>query len=179
MGKNKRISEEEQGEFRHAVADVRPLKQGRVELKSPRPRPFARQRLLDEREVIDNLLSDAIPAEELETGDELLFARPGLQHNVLRRLRRGHYPVQRELDLHGHSVIEARLALSEFITSARRERIQCVRIIHGKGNRSLGQKPILKWKVNHWLQQRDEVLAFCSARPLDGGIGAIYLLLRR
>jgi len=114
----------------------------------------------------------------LETCDELLFSRSGLQHKVLRKLRRGQYAIGAELDLHGCTVVEARNLLVAFLNSCRHEQIRCVRIIHGKGNRSLQRQPILKGKVNYWLQQRDEVLAFCSARPVDGGAGAIYVLLK-
>jgi DNA-nicking Smr family endonuclease len=115
----------------------------------------------------------------METGEELFYCRSGLQHNVLRKLRRGHYAVEAELDLHGLRVAEARQALGTFLQNALERGIKTVRIIHGKGNGSLNKQPVLKGKVNHWLRQRAEVLAFCSARPVDGGTGAIYVLLRR
>jgi DNA-nicking Smr family endonuclease len=125
------------------------------------------------------MLSDCADPAELETGEELLYCRPGLQHNVLRKLRRGHYAVEAELDLHGLRVAEARQALTTFLQNALSLQIKTVRIIHGKGNGSFNKQPVLKGKVNNWLRQRIEVLAFCSARPVDGGTGAIYVLLRR
>jgi DNA-nicking Smr family endonuclease len=125
------------------------------------------------------MLSDALDAAELETGEELLYCRTGLQHSVLRKLRRGHYSVGAELDLHGMRVEEARQALGAFLQHALAGDTRVVRIIHGKGNGSLNKQPVLKGKVNHWLRQRNDVLAFCSARPVDGGTGAIYVLLRR
>jgi DNA-nicking Smr family endonuclease len=125
------------------------------------------------------MFSDCRAPAELETGVELLFARNGLQHSVLRKLRRGQFSVAAELDLHGLRVEEARQELGQFLLHCRLTHKQCVRIIHGKGNRSHRQQPVLKGKVNHWLRQRDEVLAFCSARPIDGGTGAIYVLLKR
>jgi DNA-nicking Smr family endonuclease len=77
------------------------------------------------------------------------------------------------------NVPAARQALIAFIKASQRDNMSCVRMIHGKGNRSRHKGPVLKHKVNHWLRQRQEVLAFCSARPMDGGTGAIYVLLRR
>jgi DNA-nicking Smr family endonuclease len=115
----------------------------------------------------------------METGEEIYYCREGLQQTVLRKLKRGQFRVSAFLDLHGMTVTIARQALAHFLQIARRDNITCVRIIHGKGNRSRHKGPILKHKVNHWLRQRDEVLAFCSARPVDGGTGAVYVLLRR
>jgi DNA-nicking Smr family endonuclease len=124
------------------------------------------------------MLSDALDPAELETGEELLYCRPGMQHNVMRKLRRGQYSVEAELDLHGMRVAEARQVLSDFLRHSLDSGIKTIRIIHGKGNGSLNKQPVLKGKVNHWLRQRVEVLAFCSARPVDGGTGAIYVLLK-
>jgi len=179
MSKSGKLSAEERALFRAAVADAAPLKHDRVLVQGRRPPPIPQQRLRDEEQVIDDMLSDCHDGAELETGEELLFCRPGLQHNVLRKLRRGHYSVGAELDLHGLRVAEARQALSGFLQQALACDSKVVRIIHGKGNGSLNKQPVLKGKVNHWLQQRNEVLAFCSARPVDGGTGAIYVLLRR
>jgi len=126
----------------------------------------------------DMLSEDYDPA-ELELGDELLFSRSGLQHGLLRKLRRGQFSIRMQLDLHGMTVAEARLALTQFLLDCRAANARCVRIIHGKGHGSLHKQPVLKGKVNKWLQQRDEVLAFCSARIEDGGTGAVYVLLKR
>ncbi len=179
MSKSGKISAEERALFRTAVADAIPLKHKRVSLQGQRPPPRPMQRLRDDAQVIDDMLSDHLDPCELETGEELLFSRSGLQHSVLRKLRRGQYCIGAELDLHGMRVAEARQALSAFLQHAVANDIKVVRIIHGKGNGSFNKQPVLKGKVNHWLQQRIEVLAFCSARPVDGGTGAIYVLLRR
>jgi len=143
-----------------------------------RVRAVPQQRLLDDAAVVQEMFSDGLDPADLETGDELLFVRGGLQHNVLRKLRRGQYSIGAELDLHGFTAADARQALALFLHACRERRVRCVRIIHGKGNGSLHRLPVLKGKVNHWLQQRDEVLAFCSARPMDGGTGAVYVLLK-
>lgn len=115
----------------------------------------------------------------IETSDELLFVRPGVQNRLFQELRRGHIKPEDMLDLHGLRVAEARPALAQFLTHARKHRLRVVHIIHGKGFGSEDQQPILKQKINQWLRQRDEVLAFCSAPRFDGGTGAAYVLLSR
>ncbi len=178
MAKKQHISSEEQALFRASVSDVRPLKQQRVLHAPPSPPPRPLQQEADEQQALLDMFSDTFDPAELETGEELLFSRNGLQHNVLRKLRRGQYSVAAELDLHGLRVEEARQELSHFLYHCRLEGKRCLRIIHGKGNGSYQQQPILKGKVNYWLRQREEVLAFCSARPVDGGTGAIYVLVK-
>jgi DNA-nicking Smr family endonuclease len=165
--------------FRAAVADARPLSSDRVDDTPPRPVPVPRQRLADERQVLEDMFSDVVHPDDLVTGEELFFARPGLQLRVLRQLRRGQFAIEAELDLHGMTSDIARAELAEFLAQCRQHGHRCLRIIHGKGRRSSNRGPILKGKVDHWLRQRDEVLAFCSARAVDGGSGAVYVLLRR
>ena len=166
--------------FRKAMRQVRPLKHGkRIPSTVNRTKPVPRRRLHAEPEVTDDLLSDWIDADAVEAGEELLFTRPGLQHNSLRKLRRGQFSISAELDLHGLTAAEARIALTDFLHNCRQSQQTCVRIIHGKGFGSRHQIPVLKNKVNGWLRQRDEVLAFCSARPVDGGTGAVYVLLKK
>ena len=166
-------------DFRRATRGVRVLAQDRVTPHSRRPQPVPKQTRRDEQDVVDNLLSAGFEPTDLETGDELLYARGGLQRSVLRKLRRGEYAVTAELDLHGHTVAQARESLVDFLQRSRRARHTCVRIVHGKGRGSPGRKPVLKNKVFHWLCQRDEVLAICPARPFDGGAGAAYVLLKK
>lgn len=158
---------------------MRPLHHDRIPPARNTPPPIPRQRLADEQQVLEDMLSDSVDPEDMETGDELMFCRAGIQNSVLRKLRRGQYSVGAELDLHGLTVSEAKQALTEFLHHARAHNLRCVRIIHGKGNGSLQRRPVLKGKVNHWLPQRAEVLAFCSARAVDGGTGAVYVLLKR
>ncbi len=179
MPKKTDISQEDRELFRDAVADAKPVQYDRIPPYRKAPPPQPRQLELDEQRILQELLSDIVDLDDLETGEELLFYRPGLQHSLLRRLKRGHYSVCAELDLHGLTSDQARQELAFFLKECRNKHIQCVRIIHGKGLGSPHKKPILKGKVNHWLQQRQEVLAFCSARPVDGGTGAIYVLLKK
>ncbi len=166
--------------FLRAIGEVRRLEHDQAELRLPAPRVRARvRRKDDEQAVLADLLSDPVNATDLQPGDELRFVRPGVGRRVFRNLRRGHYRVQEELDLHGLFAHEARSALVEFLNAARIDRHLCVRVVHGKGLRSRQQGPVLKGLVDHWLRQRDEVLAFCSAVPADGGTGAVYVLLKR
>jgi len=174
------VPPDEASVFRSAVSDVTRLPHhGKAELPSARPRPVAEQRLRDEREVLHESLSDRLPWEAgLEAGDELYFARNGIGAPTLRKLRRGYWTLQDELDLHGHTVDEARGRLAEFLLSCGRRGLRCVRVIHGKGLRSRNREPVLKKQVAGWLMQREEVLAFCQARAADGGSGAVVVLLK-
>ena len=166
--------------FRRAVADVVPLPPaGRAEPTRPRFKPIARQRLRDERQVLVDALSDPWDWEAAaSTGDELFFIRPGVPSAALRKLRRGGWVIQGELDLHGLTGDEARVALAAFLNRCMAEDRRCVRVIHGKGLGSKNRLPVLKNKVRHWLSQRDDVLAFCQARAVDGGAGAVIVLLK-
>jgi DNA-nicking Smr family endonuclease len=165
--------------FRQTVGGVRPLTHDLADVKPPRPKPIPQQRLIDEREVLREMASGLFDGAEVETGEELIYFRPGIQHTVARKLRRGQYAVEAELDLHGYTVVEARAALAAFLHDAQAGGRRCVRIVHGKGHGSHGRQPVLKGKVNHWLRQIDAVLAFCSTRPAHGGTGAVYVLLKR
>lgn len=166
--------------FRRAVADAVPLPpSGRAELKRPRPKPLARQRQADEQQVLVDALADPWDWEAaVSTGEELFFVRPGVPTAAMRKLRRGGWVIQAELDLHGHTGDEARVALAEFLNRCLRTDRRCVRIIHGKGHGSKNRLPVLKNKVRHWLTQREDVLAFCQARAVDGGAGAVVVLLK-
>jgi DNA-nicking Smr family endonuclease len=179
-GRTAKPPEPELAVFREAVSDVVPLPDsGRVLPEKPRPGPYPGQSRLDEARVLRDALSDPIPwDEDPETGEELSYLRDGLSRLTLRKLRRGHWVIQAELDLHGHRSDEARASLVEFLNHCRRRGLRCVRIVHGKGLGSKNRLPVLKHKVKHWLMQRDEVLAFCQAPPHDGGAGAALVLLK-
>ncbi|MGC1520128.1 MAG: Smr/MutS family protein [Steroidobacteraceae bacterium] len=171
--------------FRAAVRDVIPLAQ------SPSPaasvkiagRGRMRKAAASAPENLDETmpLIDALPNEEANavTGDGVLsFQRAGVRIQSMRRLRRGLYPVEDELDLHGFNQAEARRRLAEFIARSRDGGCRCVRIVHGKGYRSGARGPVLKMAVNLWLRRHADVMAFVSARAIDGGSGAVYVLLR-
>jgi DNA-nicking Smr family endonuclease len=162
------------------LPDVTPLPRlNRAALAKAQPSPAAQQRLRDERAVLAESLTDTDPWEAgFEAGDELNFLRDGLATDTLRKLRRGHWLIQNEIDLHGLTVAEARPALVEFLNECLRDGLRCVRIIHGKGLGSKNGEPVLKRKVASWLMQREEIFAFCQARRTEGGGGAAVVLLK-
>lgn len=166
--------------FREVLRDVAPLKAPpRVVAEPPRPAPVPTMSRRDEEAVLADSLSDPLDGETLlEIGEELTYRRDGIPSNVLKRLRRGEWVIQDNLDLHGLTVDAARPLLATFLHASVRRGVRCVRIVHGKGYRSSGGAPVLKGKVAHWLRQRDEVLAYIQARPEDGGGGALLVLLK-
>ncbi len=166
--------------FAVSVGPVLPLRKGAAAPPTrARPAPVPRQRLRDEARVLEESLSDDFDAAWLlETDAELSFRRRGVGPDVLRKLRRGVWVTQAQLDLHGLRRDEAREQLQIFLREAARTGWRCVRIVHGKGNGSPGRQSVLKSKVKGWLVQRLDVLAFVQARAADGGHGALLVLLR-
>jgi DNA-nicking Smr family endonuclease len=137
------------------------------------------QRQLDDQRVLHEAISDEFDASTLlEVDDALSYRRPGVGIDVARKLRRGHWSIQGEVDLHGLRSDDAREALSAFIREAVRQGLRCVRVVHGKGLGSPGKTPVLKGKVHSWLVQKNDVLAFVQARGDEGGAGAVVVLLR-
>ena len=175
--------EGEQG-IAEAFADVTRLPpRNRAAPTRPRPTTIPRLRLEDERNALEVSKYGAEPSpttwdigQEIE--GEQTFLRRGLGSDVLAKLRRGHWVICEDLDLHGLTAPEARIATATFLGACVQRGVRCVRIVHGKGLRSPNREPVLKRKLGHWLMQRDEVLAFCEARPTDGGSGAVVVLLR-
>ena len=174
--------------FRAAVRDVTPLP-APATLPRARPPPGpARSRRRPPLAVPEAsgvatpgvaALGDIVATDDAPgAADPLSFRRPGVRDQTLRQLRRGRYPVEDELDLHGLSQAAARDRLAEFIAESSLMGLRCVRIVHGKGYRSGARGPVLKIAVNTWLRRHSDVLAFTSARVIDGGTGAVYVLLR-
>jgi DNA-nicking Smr family endonuclease len=174
-----RQARREREAFSRAVGPITPLApHGRVEGHRPQPTPLPRQRELDEQSVLRESLSDEFDAVSLmETDGELSWRRQGIGPDVLRKLRRGTWVVQGQVDLHGLTRDPAREALAEFLRQAGRRGWRCVRVVHGKGIGSPGRQPVLKGKVRNWLVQCDQVLAFAQATGPDGGAGALIVLL--
>jgi len=179
MPRKRGISAEDAELFRREAGPVKPLRHNRAEVKGTPAPPLPQQTWMEHARVREDMLLGELDLSDLETGEELLFIRPGIQRHILRKLRRGHYSITRQLDLHGLTVPQARQAVSDFLRDCLDHDERCVRIIHGKGNNSPNQQPVLKIKLNTWLRQRSEIPAFCSARPTDGGTGAVYILLGR
>jgi DNA-nicking Smr family endonuclease len=153
--------------------DVDPLPKGkRKALPKARPAPYPRQTRLDEKATLQESLGPLSPDDAMETGEELLFVRPGVSRQTVRKMRKGHWVVEAQLDLHGLDRPQAHAATEEFLKKAKKRGLRCVRIVHGKG---LG---VLKSALRKWLPMRDEVLAFTQAPAAQGGGGAVLVLLK-
>ena len=169
--------------FARAVGPVQALPskhlpghKAQLPLAQPAPIPVQQQR--DEQAVMQEAISDEFDVDTLlDTDESLSFRRPGMGLDVVRKLRRGNWSIQGQLDLHGLRREDAREALAQFIRDARKVGWRCVRVVHGKGLGSPGKTPVLKSKVQGWLIQKQEVLAFVQARPAEGGAGALVVLL--
>jgi DNA-nicking Smr family endonuclease len=164
--------------FREAMRDVKRLQAPERTVETPKPPAEARFRRADEQAVLQESLN--VPEDTaalLGTGEEIGFRRPHVPEVVLQKLRRGQYAVDAEIDLHGLNAAQAKHALRDFLVDAAARHWRCVRVVHGKGRRSGPRGPVLKPVVVHWLQRSNHVLAFGSARPIDGGSGALYVLL--
>jgi DNA-nicking Smr family endonuclease len=167
------LSEEDSRLFRETVGPVKPVSWDKVEPEKTLPKPRRRRQQAE--------WADDIPIHDeplLATGDVLSFAASGIQKRVLRHLRAGKFDIDAELDLHGLTVDEAKRRLGRFIHLCLADGCRCLHLIHGKGYRSEGDHPILKNRINLWLRQHPDVLAFCSAKSAEGGTGAVYVLLR-
>jgi DNA-nicking Smr family endonuclease len=153
--------------------DVDPLPEGkRKALPKARPAPIPRQTQRDEKATLQESLAPFAPDEAMETGEELLFVRPGVSRQTLRKMRKGHWVVEAQVDLHGLDRHQAHAETEEFLKKAKKRGLRCVRIVHGKG---LG---VLKSALRRWLPMKDEVLAFTQAPATQGGSGALLVLLR-
>jgi len=164
--------------FRAEMRGVRPAAPvNRVEPWRPRPSPVPTQRLRDERAVLDELARLGLEGDDTELEDDSLFLRPGLPREILRKLRRTHWVIQDQLDLHGLTAEPAAIETAAFLAECKRRGLRCVRIIHGKGLGSRGREPVLKRRIRKLLMRRNEVLAFVEPHAIHGGGGAVVVLL--
>ncbi len=172
-------AEAERNLFTRAVGKVAPIaNQERVWSPPQRLTPRPLQQDLDDEAVMHESMSDEFDISTLlDADDQLSFRRPGIGTDVTRKLRKGEWSIQGQIDLHGLRSDEARNAMGQFIRDAKRMGWRCVRVVHGKGLGSPGKEPVLKSKVQRWLVQKNEVLAFVQAKPSDGGGGALVVLL--
>ena len=166
--------------FVRTAGRVQPLRTAqRVALVPKPPPPLAAQRQRDEQAVMAESISDSFDNTTLlEVDASLSFRRPGIGPDVTRKLRKGEWAIQGEIDLHGLRTDEAREALARFIREAASQGLRCLRVVHGKGLGSPGKSPVLKAKVHSWLIQKNQVLAFVQARADEGGAGAVVVLLK-
>lgn len=177
---DRNVTDDDKDAFRRAIAGTRPLKnKPRVPHAKPKPKPRARFSEADEKAALLASLEDDIDTIEHGYGAALHYHRPSVGRRTMRKLARGGYSVQAEIDLHGMTVAEARPRLADFIDYSASQGKLCVRVVHGKGLGSGHRGPVLKNAVNRWLRKWECVLAFVSTRQVDGGTGAVYVLLQR
>ena len=173
------MSDEDDKLFRRAMSGAKPLRSdARVEPKANKPKPKARFSRADEKEALRESLNSDIDTMEGSNSESMRFHRPSVGRRTMRKLARGGFSVRAEIDLHGMTVAEAKPRLTDFVENCARNGQLCIRVVHGKGLGSGNRGPVLKNSVNHWLRKWSSVLAFVSARQVDGGTGAVYVLLR-
>lgn len=183
--KRERVATSEANLFRDSVGGVKPMpKQDKFVPGAPKSaaiaaRPPPRTQAEDDAAVLRESLSDQFEVDHLLEDDPAMsFTRSGVGPDVTRKLRKGHWPVQDELDLHGLRRDSAREQLAEFLRRAGKRNLRCVAIIHGRGLGSAGGEPVLRKMVHSWLEQTEDVIAFCAAHDSDGGHGALIVLLK-
>ena len=172
------VSDEDKSLFAQAVGPVRSIRAPQQVIHRSKPEPEPRQALLDEARVVGELMSSAIDPGDIEVGEEISYVKEGVAPRVLRNLKRGQYSIRDEIDLHQMTVAVARDAMKQFLDENRRDDRLCVKIIHGKGLRSRAAGPVLKRLVDSLLRRRNDVIAFASAKPAEGGTGATLVLLK-
>jgi len=173
------VSAEDLRLFAEAIGPVRRIDSADAPASAPRPLPEPLQSQLDEARVAGELMFSEIDPAAVEVGEEISYLKAGLSPRLLRQLKRGHFSIGDEIDLHQMTSNVARVATKDFLDDSKRRGQLCVKIIHGKGLRSRNEGPVLKRMVDGMLRQRSDVLAFASARPAEGGTGAVIVLLRR
>lgn len=181
-----RVARQEAGLFRNALGDVKKLPESNryvpnappginVTVKPRKPLTQAE----DDAAVLREMMSDQFEVDHLlDDEPSISFTRAGIGSDVVRKLRKGYWQVQEELDLHGMRRDTARERVGEFISTAVRRKLRCVCVIHGKGLGSAGGEPVLRSMVHSWLEQKDDVIAFCAANVDGRSHGALIVLLK-
>lgn len=178
MAKSGKITTDDIELFRRSVGPVRKIHHDKIAPAGSSQTSRPRRRAASDEPLLTDAFSDGFDNGVVTSDEALFFTRPGLQQRQLQRLKRGQLAIGAELDMHGMTAAMARSAVVNFIALCREQHIRCVRIIHGKGYGSGGSAPVLKNRINSWLRQHHDVLAFSSAQARDGGSGALYVLLR-
>ncbi len=183
MSKNdhepKRPSDKKESElFRRATRDVKPLRHDKHHFPAPKKKPIP-QKIFEPIPVRAVWEDHEADPDWSSADDSIYFAKSGIQHKIIRRLKRGNIPIEEMIDLHQQTVDEVMVSVTQFINDCTTQRKRWVCIVHGKGHFSVDQKPVLKNFLNQWLRKNPAVLAFHSAQPQHGGTGALYVLLKR
>ncbi len=178
MDEMDKVDEKDRRLFRDSIGEVRRINQDYHSAYRPRSPPQPLSYRHTQQDGLQNLGRNLECYADVLPGEPLFYARPGLSRSVIRRLRRGRYRINAELDLHGLSLAQAYMIVTDFLREAHKKHWHCLRIVHGKGLRSAHHGPVIKPNLNSWLQKFHDVLAFCSAPQNDGGTGAVYVLLK-
>lgn len=173
----KNLTPDDSNLFRLTIGKVHAVRSDKVLLtESNKPKPYPKSQAVN---VEEHLIGTAeFDVEKVGIEDSLSFMAPGLQHNALKKLRKGQFGLDAEIDLHGLNSNDAKRQLLHFLHDSVEDGCRCVHIVHGKGYRSADNHPVLKNNLNVWLRQHKDVQAFCSAPPKDGGTGAVFVLLQ-
>lgn len=177
MPRKTKINQEDIDAFQDAVAGTIPLKQKNTRISPPAKRYIRRKPQTNYAEESPFIFYDNSSTAEVSGEEFITYKQSGVSNKTLRKLRKGQYNVDVRLDLHGMTVDEAKAAVDSLLQQCVRNGLRVALIIHGKGHHS--QMPILKNKLNQWLREIDIVLAFCSAAPIHGSRGAMYILVKR
>lgn len=172
------VSDDDARLFRDAIGEIRRFEPTEAPPAAPRPEPRAHMFEADEAAVPGELLDMAFDPGLMEVGEELSYLRDGYPPKLLKQLKRGQFSVQDDIDLHQMNAAAAQACIADFLAEAHRRGMRCVRIVHGKGLRSKASGPVLKVLTDRLLRRRDDVIAFASARPMQGGTGAVVVLLK-
>lgn len=172
------LNDEDSRLFRDAIGDVRKLAPVAPPPAMPKPEPHPYMLEADEAAVPGELLDMSFDPAVMEIGEELSYLRDGYPPKLLRQLKRGQFSVQDDIDLHQMNAAAAQATIADFLSQAAERGLRCVRIVHGKGLRSKAAGPVLKILTDRLLRRRNDVIAFASARPMQGGTGAVVVLLR-
>jgi DNA-nicking Smr family endonuclease len=164
--------------FRDAIGEVRRIDPVAPAPAAPKPEPQAHMFEADEAAVPGELLDMAFDPGLMEVGEELSYLRDGYPPKLLKQLKRGQFSIQDDIDLHQMNAAAAQATIADFLAEAKARGFRCVRIVHGKGLRSKAAGPVLKVLTDRLLRRRDDVVAFASARPMQGGTGAVVVLLK-
>ncbi|MCB1985739.1 MAG: Smr/MutS family protein [Burkholderiales bacterium] len=172
------VDRDDKALFRAAMQDVAPITASdKTILKPLKPEPVPRRKSTCEQFCEFDTDTSEFTL-EIEAGDGWSFIRPGVSRQTLRRLKRGYWPIQDSLDLHGFTQEAAKRQMEAFLNGAQKRNFRCVQIIHGKGLSSKDRTPVIKNNIGNWLAQHQIVLAFCQAGPENGGGGAVMVLLK-
>ena len=175
--KNSPINDDDAELFQQMMEGVKPLPQNKIDPDTASKTPKSKRVLKKPRQHAQ--FGELEYASAVAADETLLFARDGVQQKVITKLKKGQFPIDAQIDLHGSTVNEAGHKLQHAINTALANQHRCVLVVHGRGKGSFDNKPAIKTHVNQWLRSSNDVLAFCSALPNQGGTGAVYVLLRR